>query len=209
MVFPQADETQLFNNIFYAWNHSTYNNEPTGGWLQPIVEESAADLNAMNNEDALSFYGLEHPTETAVNFNAPTVISPITPPASVNEDDDDDSVIYVTYDFLVSVARGPPPEDPKFDSWNNIFVDIDSNSNFIDNNSINNTILDNYSSRSLFASYYPIFDNSTLNSFLRIFTKAFANNAETSNRRLLILPLQDPLVVKLPHSIIFTVILQP
>ncbi|CEP12795.1 hypothetical protein [Parasitella parasitica] len=169
LVFPQENDTQLFNETFHAWNYSTFDNEPTGGWLQPITQESTInDLN--NNEDALSFYGLAHPAETVAPFNTGFIDS-ITPPASVHEDDEDeDSVIDVTYDHLVRVARGPPPENPEFDSWNYILEDVESDTNFIDANSINNTILDNYSSCFPFATCCSIFDNSVLSSFLRMFT---------------------------------------
>ncbi|CEP11773.1 hypothetical protein [Parasitella parasitica] len=51
LVFPQENDTQLFNETFHAWNYSTFNNEPTGGWLQPIIQESAIN-DISNNEDA-------------------------------------------------------------------------------------------------------------------------------------------------------------
>ncbi|CEP08530.1 hypothetical protein, partial, partial [Parasitella parasitica] len=91
LVFPQENDTQLFNGIFHAWNYSTFDNEPTGGWLQPIIEESMND--DINDEDALSLYGLQHPAETVAPFNT-GFINAITPPTSVHEDDEDeDSVI--------------------------------------------------------------------------------------------------------------------
>ncbi|CEP18760.1 hypothetical protein [Parasitella parasitica] len=83
-------------------------------------------MNDINDEHALSLYGLQHPAETVSPFNT-AFIDSITPPSSVHEDDEDEgSVIDVTYNHLVRVVRGPPPKNSEFDSWNYILKDYSS-----------------------------------------------------------------------------------